>query len=71
MEVKFDLDVEARETAAKLGIGYERALSPGTHPAFVSMVTALVREYTDGAEPARLGDLPRCSDGEEKCCRQR
>ncbi len=71
MEVKFDLDVEARETAAKLGIGYERALSPGTHPAFVSMVTALVREYADGAEPARLGDLPRCSDGEEKCCRQR
>ena len=60
MEVKFDLDVEARETAQKLGIGYERALSPGTHPAFVSMVTDLVREYTGESAPRRLGSLPRC-----------
>jgi ferrochelatase len=62
MEVKFDLDVEARDTARKLGIGYERALSPGTHPAFVSMVTDLVREYTERAEPRRLSPLPRCTD---------
>ncbi|WP_433700667.1 ferrochelatase [Nocardiopsis sp. CA-288880] len=61
MEVKFDLDVEARETAQKLGIGYERALSPGTHPAFVSMVTDLVREYTGGKAPRKLGALPRCA----------
>lgn len=60
MEVKFDLDVEARETADKLGIGYERALSPGTHPAFVSMVTGLVREYTAESAPERLSALPRC-----------
>ncbi len=62
MEVKFDLDVEARETAQKLGLGYERALSPGTHPAFVTMVTDLVREYTGQAEPRRLSTLARCTD---------
>ncbi|MFI6578199.1 ferrochelatase [Nocardiopsis sp. NPDC050513] len=71
MEVKFDLDVEARETARKLGVGYERALSPGTHPRFVSMVTELVREYTDGAAPVRLGGLPRCAEGGQVCCQQR
>ncbi|WP_116247134.1 ferrochelatase [Nocardiopsis sp. FIRDI 009] len=71
MEVKFDLDVEARETARKLGIGYERALSPGTHPRFVSMVTELVREYTDRTGPVRLSDLPKCAEGDQPCCRQR
>ncbi|WP_036555504.1 ferrochelatase [Nocardiopsis sp. CNT312] len=70
MEVKFDLDVEARETAGKLGLGYERALSPGTHPRFVSMVTELVREYTDGAGPVRLGGLPACAEGAGNCCGQ-
>ncbi|MCY9784507.1 ferrochelatase [Nocardiopsis sp. EMB25] len=71
MEVKFDLDVEARETAQKLGIGYERALSPGTHPRFVSMVTELVREYTDRGEVVRMSGLPRCVEGGQACCRQR
>ncbi|MDE3723888.1 ferrochelatase [Nocardiopsis sp. N85] len=62
MEVKFDLDVEARETARKLGIGYERALSPGTHPAFVAMVSDLVREYTEGdGAGCRGGGLPACA----------
>jgi ferrochelatase len=65
MEVKFDLDVEARETAERLGIGYQRALSPGTHPAFVAMVSDLVREYTGQGERRRLGSLPPCA---EKAC---
>ena len=60
MEVKFDLDVEARETAEKRGLGYQRALSPGTHPAFVSMITDLVREYRGQAEQQRLTTLPSC-----------
>ena len=65
MEVKFDLDVEARETARKLDLAYELASSPGTHPAFVSMMTELVREYTEGGERKRLGQLPPCA--EERC----
>ena len=44
MEVRHDLDVEAAETAGSLGLAFARAATPGSHPAFVSMVTDLVRE---------------------------
>src|SRR4029453_4367271 len=37
-EVLYDLDVEAAELAAELGLGFVRAGTPGTHPAFVAMV---------------------------------
>ncbi|WP_067599983.1 ferrochelatase [Nocardiopsis listeri] len=70
MEVKFDLDIEARETAEELGMDYARALSPGTHPAFVSMVSGLVREYAEQGEEQRLTSLPRCNEGGGQCCEQ-
>jgi ferrochelatase len=35
VEVLYDLDVEARQTAATLGIRLERAGAAGTHPAFI------------------------------------
>ena len=57
MEVRHDLDLEARETAERLGLPVERAATPGTDPRFVSMVTELVRERVDGAAPAALGPL--------------
>ncbi|MEO5875840.1 MAG: ferrochelatase [Streptosporangiaceae bacterium] len=41
MEVKFDLDVEARDLAAELGMTLVRAATPGTHPAFVAMAGEL------------------------------
>jgi ferrochelatase len=41
MEVKFDLDVEARDLAAELGMTLVRAATPGTHPAFVAMIAEL------------------------------
>jgi ferrochelatase len=44
MEVRHDLDVEAAETADSLGLAFARAATPGSHPAFVSMLTDLVRE---------------------------
>jgi ferrochelatase len=44
MEVRHDLDVEAAETAGSLGLAFARAATPGSHPAFVSMITDLVRE---------------------------
>ena len=44
MEVRHDLDVEAAETADSLGLAFARAATPGSHPAFVSMITELVRE---------------------------
>jgi protoporphyrin/coproporphyrin ferrochelatase len=57
MEVKFDLDVEAAETARRLGLRFARAATAGTDPRFVSMIADLVRERTDGAAPAALGSL--------------
>jgi ferrochelatase len=44
LEVLFDLDVEARDAAAELGLRMVRASSAGTHPAFVSMIRELVEE---------------------------
>lgn len=57
MEVKFDLDVEAAETASRLGLGYARAATPGTDPRFVSMITDLVVEQLDGTAPLALGSM--------------
>jgi protoporphyrin/coproporphyrin ferrochelatase len=48
MEVIFDLDVEAARTADRLGLPLARAATPGTDPRFVSMITALVRDYAAG-----------------------
>ena len=56
MEVKYDLDVEAAELAARLGMTVERAATPGTHPRFVAMVRALLLERS-AAERATLGRL--------------
>lgn len=50
MEVRFDLDTEAGERAAELGLNMVRAATAGSHPAFVGMVRELVEE--------RLGRLP-------------
>jgi len=56
MEVVFDLDTEAAETAAGLGMTFARVPTPGVHPAFVAMVRDLVVERAAadrGEEPAR------------------
>ncbi len=44
MEVLFDLDTEARETAARLGLNLVRAATVGTDPAFVGMIRDLIVE---------------------------
>lgn len=44
MEVAFDLDTEAKETAAELGFAFTRAATVGTHPLFVSGLVDLVEE---------------------------
>ena len=57
MEVKFDLDVEAAQTADRLGMQLARAATPGTDHRFVSMITDLVCERLDGTAPLTLGAL--------------
>jgi protoporphyrin/coproporphyrin ferrochelatase len=51
LEVRYDLDIEAAATAERLGLPMARAATPGTDPRFVSMISALAREYL-AAPPA-------------------
>jgi ferrochelatase len=54
LEVIWDLDNEAKETAGELGLTFVRAGTAGTHPAFVAMVRELLEERRAGGGP-RLG----------------
>jgi ferrochelatase len=56
MEVLYDLDTEARQLAAELGINMIRAATAGTHPAFIKMIRELILERIDaGLAPRFLG----------------
>ncbi|MGY2085400.1 ferrochelatase [Blastococcus sp. SYSU DS0539] len=54
LEVIWDLDNEAKETAGELGLAFARAATAGTHPAFVTALRELLEERRAGGEP-RLG----------------
>ncbi|RJK96268.1 ferrochelatase [Vallicoccus soli] len=75
MEVVYDLDTEARETAERLGLPYQRAATVGTDPRFVAALRELVVERDEaeaGARPARpaVGALPPSHDVcPVGCCR--
>jgi ferrochelatase len=72
MEVVHDLDVEAAETAASLGLAFARAAAPGSSQRFARMVCELVAERTGspGAPPLALGGLgPAAGDCPADCCR--
>lgn len=69
MEVVYDLDTEAAATARELGLGFVRAATASTHPAFVAGLVQVVKERMGLVEPAVVGDLPAwepvCA---EDCC---
>ena len=44
VEVLYDLDVEARATAASLGLGFARASTANDHPQFIAMLADVVHE---------------------------
>jgi ferrochelatase len=54
LEVIWDLDNEARQTAEELGLAFARAATAGTHPAFVTSIVELLAERRAGGLP-RLG----------------
>lgn len=70
MEVLFDLDLEAREKAADLGMTYARASTPGNDPRMVEMIVELIRErLEDWPERRTIGRLPAKHDVcPENCC---
>jgi protoporphyrin/coproporphyrin ferrochelatase len=55
MEVLYDLDVEAKETAESLNMNLIRVPSVGTHPQFISMIRELIEERLYGKEKRVLG----------------
>ncbi len=59
VEVIWDLDTEAREKAAGLGMGFARAATAGPDPRFADMVVELIAEHTDDVGPRSLGDVAR------------
>ncbi|ANZ25207.1 ferrochelatase [Rhodococcus sp. WB1] len=75
LEVVWDLDTEARDRAAELGMAFARAATAGPDPRFVQMVRELVREHLDGAAPVRRGAQPLLGVGcngvlcAPECCR--
>ena len=48
MEVLWDLDTEAKESAAEAGLAFIRTATPGVHPAYVDGLIDLVLERRDG-----------------------
>ncbi len=53
LEVLFDLDVEARQAAERLGLQLARAGTAGTHPAFVSAIREAIAERLSPGVPRR------------------
>jgi ferrochelatase len=65
LEVLYDLDVEARERAAELGLPFARAKTAGTHPAFVAAIREAIQERLDPAVPKRA--LGRFGPSHDTC----
>jgi ferrochelatase len=58
VEVVWDLDNEAAEKAAELGLGFARAATAGPDPRFADMVVELIAEHAHNAAPRALGRVP-------------
>ena len=70
MEVVNDLDHEAAETAAEIGLAFARAATAGAHPAFVADMAGLIMTQAAAArgEGGNLTSWPTpCAPG---CCRR-
>lgn len=68
IEVLWDLDNEAAQTAHALGLDFARAATPGTDPRFVAMIRELVQERIAGAPRRALGSVPTWDFCEPDCC---
>jgi ferrochelatase len=73
MEVIYDLDTEAQQTAEELGLNLVRVATVGTHPQFISMIRELAQErMTFSPERRALGNMGPSHDICGKmCCLQR
>jgi ferrochelatase len=65
LEVRYDLDVEARDTAERVGLPFARAASAGTHPAFVAAIREAIAERLEPSSAKRA--LGRFGPGWDTC----
>jgi ferrochelatase len=75
VEVLWDLDHEARQRAAELGMSFVRAATPGTDPRFAEMVVELVAEQVYNAPARRCSQVAAAGQGSNgdpctpECCK--
>ena len=69
LEVVWDLDTEAADKAAELGMAFARAATPGGDPRFAELVVELVREQVEGVPARKLSGFPAdgCTVNGEPC----
>ena len=63
LEVRWDLDEEARAHAQGLGMAFARAATAGSDPRFAGLVVELVREQLHGAPPRALSAIAPAGAG--------
>jgi ferrochelatase len=70
MEVLYDLDLEARDHAADIGLAYVRASTPGNDPRMIEMISELMLERIEDRPLRRaIGLFPANHDFcPETCC---
>jgi ferrochelatase len=69
MEVKYDLDTQARTVADEIGLRMERALAVGSAPTFVAGLRELIACHVEGRTPPALGTRgPRPFPCRPGCC---
>jgi ferrochelatase len=69
MEVKYDLDTQARAVADEVGLRMERALAVGAAPSFVTGLRELIACHIAGRTPPALGTRgPRPFPCRPGCC---
>lgn len=74
LEILWDLDAEAADTAKRVGLAYARAATPGADPRFVAMIRELVQErlaadrQPAGVPRQRLGTVPVWDTCPSHCC---
>ncbi|HKR49410.1 MAG TPA: ferrochelatase [Pseudonocardiaceae bacterium] len=75
LEVLWDLDHEARQRAAALGMDFARAATAGTDPRFAEMVVELIAEHLSEVPARRCSQVPAAGQGVNgelcaaHCCR--
>ena len=67
MEVWWDLDIEAKETADEQGLAYKRVATPGVHPQFVAAMVDLVEERLNGTPASERKALTKYGPGYDVC----